>query len=296
MLKPVLFLVTAFVLGALHALEPGHGKALIAAYLAGKQGNGLQLLWLALIVTVTHVVSVAALTLLGLLLAHQVYPSEQTQWLLWLYRFSSLMIVGIGVTMVWRLWRAAAVDQTDETCCVGGLHHHHPPEPAWADTPTTPLAKAVRTTQTLTHSSSKTTPWGELVALGVASGISPCPVALAALMLALAYSGWQAWPKALLVLLVFSLGLGGMLALVGGVTLWGRRWLAGQSHFTQLLAFLPRVAAVLLLTVGLVLTARSFWLPPEQLLHTSEKELERWGQLLPLHSGKPSSGNPATVH
>jgi nickel/cobalt exporter len=46
-------LLLAFVLGAAHALSPGHGKAVVAAYLVGSRGTGWHALLLGLTVTIT---------------------------------------------------------------------------------------------------------------------------------------------------------------------------------------------------------------------------------------------------
>ncbi|MBX5496118.1 MAG: high frequency lysogenization protein HflD, partial [Bryobacteraceae bacterium] len=56
----------AFFLGAAHALTPGHGKTIVAAYLAGSRGRVLDAVWLGGIVTFTHTASVFVLGLITL--------------------------------------------------------------------------------------------------------------------------------------------------------------------------------------------------------------------------------------
>jgi hypothetical protein len=51
-------LAVAMGLGAFHALEPGHGKTVVAAYLVGTRGTAQHALWLGLIVTATHTAGV----------------------------------------------------------------------------------------------------------------------------------------------------------------------------------------------------------------------------------------------
>jgi ABC-type nickel/cobalt efflux system permease component RcnA len=57
-------LTMAFFLGALHAFWPGHGKAVMAAYLVGSRGRVIDAIWLGIIIAVTHTFSVIALGIL----------------------------------------------------------------------------------------------------------------------------------------------------------------------------------------------------------------------------------------
>ncbi len=57
----VLALLLSAVWGAMHALGPGHGKTVVAAYLVGERGTGRHALYLGLIVTATHTITVFAL-------------------------------------------------------------------------------------------------------------------------------------------------------------------------------------------------------------------------------------------
>ena len=75
----LLSLLVAAGLGALHALSPGHGKTVMAAYLVGSRGNARQALGLGLTVTVSHTIGVLALGVLSLsaawvLPADKLYP------------------------------------------------------------------------------------------------------------------------------------------------------------------------------------------------------------------------------
>jgi ABC-type nickel/cobalt efflux system permease component RcnA len=66
----------AVVVGFLHAFTPGHGKALVGAFLIANQGTPLHALFLALVVTVTHTVSIYAFGLLASTAAHYFLPGE----------------------------------------------------------------------------------------------------------------------------------------------------------------------------------------------------------------------------
>ncbi|MEX2299512.1 MAG: sulfite exporter TauE/SafE family protein [Bryobacterales bacterium] len=93
----------AFLAGAAHALTPGHGKALVAAYLAGSKGTVWDAVYLGTVVTITHTASVFVLGLATL------YASQHIQMekiYAWLSIFSGLLIVVIGGSMLWSRWRA----------------------------------------------------------------------------------------------------------------------------------------------------------------------------------------------
>lgn len=147
LLEPGVFsLASATVLGAAHALTPGHGKTIVAAYLAGNRGTSFDALRLGTLVTFTHTASVFFLALLATYVAESLdiqalYP--------WLSKLSGLMIAGIGLWLLYRLLRPAA--PVDSALPTTPAHGHHVP----------------------------------LNALGISGGIVPCPEALALLLLAL---------------------------------------------------------------------------------------------------------------
>ena len=92
-----LMLAVAVGVGALHALGPGHGKALIGAYLAGSGGTMRQAVLVGVAVSVMHTASVLALGVLvltaeSLLAPERVYP--------WLGLASGLVAVGLGTTLL----------------------------------------------------------------------------------------------------------------------------------------------------------------------------------------------------
>jgi ABC-type nickel/cobalt efflux system permease component RcnA len=141
-----LLLLTAFGWGALHALSPGHGKAMVAAYLVGTRGTARHALALGATVTITHTIGVFALGVVTLALSQYVLPEDLYPWLTLV---SGVMVLGIGAGVLRsRLRRARA------------HHHHHPPGP-----------------EDLT--------WRGLVGMGAAAGLIPCPSALVVLLAAI---------------------------------------------------------------------------------------------------------------
>src|SRR5262249_45776542 len=89
-------MMVAFALGAMHALSPGHGKTIVAAYLVGNRGTSRHALFLGAVVTVTHTIGVFALGLVTLFLSRYIVPERLYPVLGFL---SGAMIVGIGVNL-----------------------------------------------------------------------------------------------------------------------------------------------------------------------------------------------------
>jgi nickel/cobalt transporter (NicO) family protein len=150
-LSPMLMvsgIAIAFLFGAGHALSPGHGKTMVAAYLVGSKGTSKDAVLLGLVTTISHTVGVFAIGLLALLLSQYIVP-EQLYSVLGL--ISGLLVFGVGLWLLDR--RLNELSHSHEHYD----HHHHEP---------------------LSLSS--------IVSLGIAGGVIPCPSALVLLLSAIA--------------------------------------------------------------------------------------------------------------
>src|SRR6202050_3672569 len=94
----------AFALGAAHALTPGHGKTIVAAYLVGSRGTLKHAVFLGAMVTLTHTITVFLLGLATLFLFQYVVPQKITQVL---GAISGLSIVAIGGWMLYKRLKGA---------------------------------------------------------------------------------------------------------------------------------------------------------------------------------------------
>src|SRR5689334_25029043 len=111
-------IAVAFWLGAIHALEPGHGKTIVAAYLVGSRGNLRHAAFLGAMVTFTHTISVFLLGLGTLLLSSYIVPEKIIPVLGVL---SGVSIVLIGGWLFYQRWRAFMHTRAH----AHGHHHHH---------------------------------------------------------------------------------------------------------------------------------------------------------------------------
>jgi len=110
----LLALGTALALGGLHALSPGHGKTIVAAYLIGTKGRIRDAVTLGAVTTLTHVSSVLLIGVFALGATKFFVPEKIVPWLTVL---SGLLVVGIGIKLL--LERIAGSDGHGHT------HSHH---------------------------------------------------------------------------------------------------------------------------------------------------------------------------
>ena len=101
-------LATAMVLGAFHALEPGHGKTVVAAYLVGSRGTAWHAVLLGLAVTVSHTAGVFLLGAVTLYASRYVMPDRLYPWL---GAISGLAIAGVGLALLRQRWRGEPHDR-----------------------------------------------------------------------------------------------------------------------------------------------------------------------------------------
>jgi nickel/cobalt exporter len=100
----LLALLAAFVLGALHAFSPGHGKTIVGAYLIGSRGTPKHAAFLGLTVTITHTLGVFALGFATLFASRFIVPERLFPVLSLL---SGLIVLGMGMILLAQRWRLA---------------------------------------------------------------------------------------------------------------------------------------------------------------------------------------------
>src|SRR5512141_603373 len=104
------FYIAAFVLGAFHALEPGHGKTVVAAYLVGSKGRSYEAVLLGAVVTITHTFSIIVIAVIAKYAAAG-YTDQQLH--TYLGFVAAILILGVGLSMLVARLRA-----------IHGHHHH----------------------------------------------------------------------------------------------------------------------------------------------------------------------------
>jgi len=225
----LLLLLAAFGWGALHALSPGHGKAMVAAYLIGTRGTPRHAVALGAVVTFTHTIGVFALGLVTLLLSQYILPEDLYPWLN-LASGLLVVIVGVGVLRSRVRWaRARRVGGHGHSHGDHEHHHHH-------------------------HDVPDQVTWKGLIGMGAAAGLIPCPSALVVLLGAIAQ---HQVALGLLLIVAFSAGLAMTLTALGLIVVLGRNVVSRVSIPSGVTTALPALSAVVIVGVGFVLTANA---------------------------------------
>jgi nickel/cobalt exporter len=245
-----LCILAAFGLGATHALSPGHGKTIVAAYLVGSRGTLKHAGLLGFVVTFTHTFTVFLLGL-GVLFFQQYVVPEKIIPALGAISGVSIVLVG-----TWLLYKRAKA-------LLPSHHHHHHSHDHHSHNHSHHHVHT-HTHGGTTHSHSipgQITPAG-LIALGVSGGLVPCPSALILMLSAIALGR----PGLGLVLLIaFSAGLALVLMTIGALALYARHLLPDSKKTAQNPVFrlIPVFSAVVVICLGLAITAVSAgWVRP----------------------------------
>jgi ABC-type nickel/cobalt efflux system permease component RcnA len=240
----LLTLAIAAGLGAVHALEPGHGKTVVAAYLVGSRGTAAHALWLGLIVTASHTAGVYLLGGIVLYASRHVVPEQLYPWL---GAASGVMIAGVGAVLFLR--RLAGEHDHHHADHEHG-HGHHGHEHAHGDHHHS-HGSSVHHHHVLTGDVSAR----QLVALGVSGGIVPCPGALVVLLAALAFGRVG---LGLLLITAFSVGLAAVLVAIGLLMVHAGRVMARfHGNGPLVTRWVPLASAAVVAVLGVGVAIRS---------------------------------------
>jgi len=257
----VIGLAVAFLLGGAHALTPGHGKTIVAAYLVGSRGTMKHAAFLGAMVTFTHTISVFLLGLATLFLFRFIMPEKITQWL---GVVSGLSIVAVGLWMAWKRWRVAAHERAH---ALGHHHHHHHHHGHHHDHGHDHGNGHDHHHHDHHHHGPgghshvpEEMSWSALIALGASGGLVPCESALVLLLGAIALGRVG---LGLMLLLAFSAGLAAVLMAIGAVVLYAKNLLPDRKKSRSAWAFryVPVASAAVVTVIGIVMTGVSLgWL------------------------------------
>ncbi|HWQ11764.1 MAG TPA: sulfite exporter TauE/SafE family protein [Roseiflexaceae bacterium] len=281
-------LLLALVLGAGHALTPGHGKTVVAAYLVGARGTPTHAIVLGLVTTATHTAGVFVLGLATLLLSRYVLPERIYPWL---ELVSGALVVALGVGL-FRSRLRRTLHAEGRTLSAEQHHNHHPGhehghdhhydhthdpdhghtyhdhdhehdhhhgpgghthdhEHLMADL----VAQAIHNQAPRRGEAKIQRPsvsWRGLLALGISGGLLPCPSALVVLLgaIALGRVGFG-----MLLIVAFSLGLAAVLTGIGLLLVYARGLFDRIPASGRLLRALPVASAAVVVVAGLGITA-----------------------------------------
>src|SRR4030095_8052094 len=212
----VIALLVAAALGAFHALEPGHGKTVVAAYLVGSRGTARHALILGLIVTASHTAGVYLLGAATFFASQYVVPDRLYPWVA---LASGLTIAALGLSLFWRRFKDGGARPGHHHHHHGGVahahghahDHDHTHEPGVAHNHAPAHAHA-HDHAGQHHHDHGVVSLRPLWELGITGGIVPCPAALVVLLSALSL---RRVGFGLLLIVAFSLGLAILVVAIG---------------------------------------------------------------------------------
>src|SRR5262245_12045805 len=195
-------------LGAFHALEPGHGKTLVAAYLVGSRGTVQHAFLLGLIVTAAHTAGVYLLGAVTLYASQYIVPERLYPWL---GVAPGVLIAGLGAVLLVRryLGKDGLLNHHHRDHSHGPdghdhhHHHHHHRDHGHSHDHGHKHGD---------HDVDRQVSFRELLTLGISGGIVPCPAALVVLLSAVSM---QRIGFGLLFIVAFSVGLAAVLITIG---------------------------------------------------------------------------------
>ena len=237
-------LAVAVGLGAFHALEPGHGKTLVAAYLVGSRGSMRHALLLGLVVTAAHTAGVYLLGVITLYASQYVVPERLYPWL---SVASGVMIMALGLVLFARRYsgKEGIISHHD--------HNHHPHEHhshvSHEHRNHDHHGHAHHHEHAHYHALDRETSLRELLTLGISGGIVPCPAALVVLLSAVSM---QRIGFGLLLIVAFSVGLAAVLIGIGLLMVSARHFMSRlQTNGELITRWLPLASSTIITLVGL---------------------------------------------
>ena len=264
-------LLLAFGLGAMHAMSPGHGKAVVGAYLVGSKGTPKHAAFLGLTVTITHTLGVFALGLITLFASNYILPERLIPILSFV---SGLLVLYIGLTMFKsRLfavlgWETAGHHHGHEHSHGDGHSHSHNAQHEHShgehehhshshdeNSHSHDNLTHTHDGHTHTHLPPEDISWKSLLALGISGGLLPCPSALVLMLSAISLNrvGYG-----ILLTLVFSFGLAATLTAVGLIFLYvGKAFGNSGLAENRILKALPVFSAFVIACLGAVICYNS---------------------------------------
>ena len=229
-------------LGGLHALEPGHGKTIVAAYLVGSKGTARHALLLGLVVTISHTAGVFALGAITLYASRYIVPEQLYPWL---GAFSGVTIAALGCNLLLRRLTGTAADHSH---IPGSSHAHWKFWTRRADVET-------GVDQDLAVSPPQSVSLAQLFTLGITGGIIPCPAALIVLLSAFAL---HRVGLGFFLIVAFSVGLASVLIGFGMLMVYARHLMSRlQVDGPLTRRWLPVVSSSFITVLGMTLTVQS---------------------------------------
>lgn len=264
------FIPTAILLGALHGLEPGHSKTMMASFIIAIKGTMAQAAMLGLCAALSHSLIVWALAAAALKFGNELIAEQAEPYLMLL---SALVVIGVAVWMFLRTRADEVAAQghhhaqhghTDSH--TGHAHHHHDHHHAHHQAGKYLLSgdEAYQDAHERAHAediqrrfTGQKVTTGQIALFGLTGGLVPCPASVTIMMICL---NLKQYTLGALMVASFSFGLAISLVSVGVLAAWGARHVdkrLGKGRFAEIARKMPYFSSALMGLVGLLMGAQA---------------------------------------
>lgn len=251
-----LFIPSAVLLGALHGLEPGHSKTMMAAFIIAVRGTVAQAVLLGLSATVSHTAVVWVIALAGLHYGSQIY-SEITE--AYFQLASAALIIAIALWMLLRTYREQRREKAHDAHDHHGHNHHdhaHDHSHTHDQAGLVVAADGFQDAHEQAHAddikrrfANRHIKTGQIVMFGLTGGLIPCPASITILLLCLQLKQYS---LGLTLVLCFSIGLAMTMVATGAVAALSMREASRRfAGFGTFARRAPYVSGLLIIGIGL---------------------------------------------
>lgn len=273
------FIPSAILLGALHGLEPGHSKTMMAAFIIAIKGTVRQAVMLGLAATISHTAIVWLIALGGMFISRK-FTAEAVE--PWLQMISAVVILATAIWIFWRTWHGEKAWQEEQShtaprtftsiaridgsaviaqapMVMQARHDDHHRELAglqvgskeYQDAHARAHAKDIERRFTRTEVSNT-----QIVLFGLTGGLIPCPAAITVLLICIQL---KALTLGATLVLGFSIGLALTLVAVGvGAAVSVRQATKRWSGLNRLINKAPYLSSALIAIVGVYMAIHGY--------------------------------------
>lgn len=272
--NPLLLFGFSLALGALHGLEPGHSKTMMAAYIIAIRGSVRQAVLLGISAAFSHSIIVWVLAILALKWGNEMIGEELEPWFMII---SGILVLGIAAWLLWQHLRSKrhglSHDRDHHHDHNHGHHHGHNHDHSHGhdhahthdrhhDHSHNHAHAALNGPQMDAHARAhaseisarladgRTGTW-QTILFGLSGGLIPCPAAITVFILCLNLGKVA---LGLILVSAFSIGLAITLVAVGVFAALGLKAVSSRSsRFDGILASAPWLSAALIALIGLLI-------------------------------------------
>ena len=236
-------------LGALHALEPGHGKTIVAAYLVGSRGTARHAVLLGFVVTAAHTAGVYLLGIVTLYASRYIVPEQLYPWL---GAISGLSVTGLGLF----IFLKHLTGESGEHLHTPGEQHSHWFLSIFKKGALKQAADRNPLSSETSQNENRGVSLRELCLLGITGGIVPCPAALVVLLSAFSL---HRIGFGLFLITAFSVGLAAVLVIVGLTMVYTKRFMAARVRAEgSIVRYLPLLSSAFMVMLGVGIAVSAF--------------------------------------